>query len=121
MRVSLCIGSRKAVRCCLYTSSGTALDIKALWDELYDVRSKWKMIGLGLRLQPLKFDSLAFCLRLHENLPLQKIPAIRYYGLSVGKMASYKCTQASPQLPKRTDAQEIFDTHKRGRSQLRDS
>ena len=36
-----------------YNSAGTALDIDSLWDvmtELHDVRDKWKMIGLGLRL-----------------------------------------------------------------------
>ena len=53
---------KKAVRRCLYTSSGTALDIKALWDvlnELCDVRSKWKMIGLGLRLEPSDLDAMS--------------------------------------------------------------
>ena len=38
------------------------MDINSLWDvmtELYDVRTKWKLIGLGLRLPPPELDAIS--------------------------------------------------------------
>ena len=55
-------GHSTALRHCLCTSAGTTLDIDSLWDvlnELYDARSKWKMIGLGLRLRHSDLDAIS--------------------------------------------------------------
>ena len=45
-----------------YTTKCTALNDGSLWhvlNELYDVRSKWKVIGLGLRVPPSDLEAMS--------------------------------------------------------------
>ena len=41
--------------------NGSPLDIKSLWklmNELHDVRTKWRLIGLGLQILPTDLDAM---------------------------------------------------------------
>ena len=57
-----CVYGREKDSQLLYLCTGHTLDMKSLWDvlnELYDVRCKWKMIGLGLRTPPSDLDAMS--------------------------------------------------------------